>query len=313
MAIKVILPKQGLQMTEGIITRWLFAEGDNVTAEEPLFEMETDKLNMEIAAPASGILLKILKKEDETVPVGETIAFIGEKGEKISGILPEINPAQRSENIAAEMPEKTAVKVTRDEGKKFFITPRAKTLAANKGLIPEEITGTGPDGMVIERDVLKYAPVQNVKVVYFSSHKVNADMTEIIKIIDKSKKCGREVLPMTLLVKSVSRALRDMTDIKPELSEVEPGSYINADKTFYLSDMGAYDMDESVAGLVPPAIFALCAGKIERTPVAKDDAVIVRPIMALVLSYDNKIIDSVRAAMLLQKIRQYLQDPYLMI
>jgi pyruvate dehydrogenase E2 component (dihydrolipoamide acetyltransferase) len=313
MAVKVILPKQGLQMTEGIITRWLFAEGDYVKAEEPLFEMETDKLNIEIAAPASGILLKILKKEDETVPVGQAIAFIGEKGEDVSGSLPEVRPARQSESIINQMPEKTIFTEIRDEKKKFFITPRAKALAVKKGLVPEEITGTGPDGMVIERDVLSHIPAENVKAVYFACHKVNVDMTEIVKIIEKLKKCGRDVTHMTLLVKSVSRALSDMTDIKPELSELKPGSYANADKTFFISDMGAFDMDESVTGLIPPAIAALCTGKIERTPAAEGDAVVIKPFVSIVLSYNVKIMDSIYAAMLLQKIRQYLQDPYLMI
>ncbi len=87
MATKVIMPKQGLQMTEGTIISWLAAEGDAVKEGDPLFEIETDKLTIEIESPATGILLKILRKEGEVVPVAEPVAIIGEQGESISSIL----------------------------------------------------------------------------------------------------------------------------------------------------------------------------------------------------------------------------------
>ncbi|KZL89206.1 dihydrolipoyl dehydrogenase [Clostridium magnum] len=87
MATKVIMPKQGLQMTEGTITRWIIAEGGKVEVDQPLFEMETDKLTIEITAPASGILLKIVREEGDVVPITETIAVIGEPGEDYSSLL----------------------------------------------------------------------------------------------------------------------------------------------------------------------------------------------------------------------------------
>ena len=83
MASTVIMPKQGLQMTEGTIIKWLKKEGDAVKEGEPLFEMETDKLTITIDASASGTLLKIVRGENEVVPITETIAYIGEPGESI--------------------------------------------------------------------------------------------------------------------------------------------------------------------------------------------------------------------------------------
>lgn len=88
MAIPVIMPKQGLQMTEGVLTRWLYPEGAVVLEGKPLFEMETDKLSIEIDAPASGTLLKIVRQSGETVPITETIAIIGQPGDDISVFLP---------------------------------------------------------------------------------------------------------------------------------------------------------------------------------------------------------------------------------
>ena len=73
MASIVIMPKQGLMMTEGTITKWLVKEGEPVTAGKPLFEMETDKLTITMDAEASGTLLKIIHPEGDVVPITQPI------------------------------------------------------------------------------------------------------------------------------------------------------------------------------------------------------------------------------------------------
>ena len=83
MASNIIMPKQGLQMTEGTIIKWLKKEGETVKEGEPLFEMETDKLTITIDSTATGTLLKIIHGENDVVPITETIAIVGEPGEKI--------------------------------------------------------------------------------------------------------------------------------------------------------------------------------------------------------------------------------------
>ena len=84
MAKLVVMPKLGLTMTEGLVSRWLKAEGDAVKEGEPLFEVETDKLTNTIEATASGTLLKILAKEGDTLPCLAGVAVIGEPNEDIS-------------------------------------------------------------------------------------------------------------------------------------------------------------------------------------------------------------------------------------
>ena len=93
MAEKIIMPKQGLQMTEGTIIKWLAQEGDAVTEGKPLFEMETDKLTITMDSMASGTLLKIVHGEGDVVPITETIAVVGQPGEDISSILAEVTTA----------------------------------------------------------------------------------------------------------------------------------------------------------------------------------------------------------------------------
>ncbi len=108
MAVEVIMPKAGSEMEEGEIVQWFKKEGDEVKEGDVLLEIVTDKVNMEIEAEASGTLLKILHKAGETVPVVETIAWIGKPGEEIPG-----GESTSSSEVAKEVvkdipvPEKT--------------------------------------------------------------------------------------------------------------------------------------------------------------------------------------------------------------
>ena len=108
MATKVIMPKQGLQMTEGTITQWLVQEGGQCKEGEPLFEMETDKLTITMDAPATGTLLKIVHGADETVEITKLIGVIGEPGEDISAILAEEGGAPAAATAAPAAPAPAA-------------------------------------------------------------------------------------------------------------------------------------------------------------------------------------------------------------
>src|SRR5450756_1161433 len=81
----VTMPALGESVTEGTVTRWLKAEGDQIAVDEPLLEVSTDKVDTEIPSPAGGVLLEILVGEDETVDVGTVVARIGEASEAGAG------------------------------------------------------------------------------------------------------------------------------------------------------------------------------------------------------------------------------------
>ena len=83
MATTVVMPQMGFDMQEGTIVRWLKQEGDEVSRGEPIAEIETDKAIVEMEAFATGVLLKTVVGEGETVPVGQTIAVIGSPGEPL--------------------------------------------------------------------------------------------------------------------------------------------------------------------------------------------------------------------------------------
>src|SRR5215471_17807875 len=84
MATPIQMPALSPTMTEGKLTKWLKKEGDKISAGDAIAEVETDKSNLEVEAYEDGYLLKIVVKEDQSVPVGAPIAYLGEKGEKVS-------------------------------------------------------------------------------------------------------------------------------------------------------------------------------------------------------------------------------------
>ncbi|WP_446664001.1 2-oxoglutarate dehydrogenase, E2 component, dihydrolipoamide succinyltransferase [Flexivirga sp. B27] len=100
---KITMPALGESVTEGTITRWLKAEGDDVEVDEPLLEVSTDKVDTEVPSPVAGKLTKILVQEDETVPVGDDLAIIG--GEASGGAsAPAEKPAEKPAEPAAPAP-----------------------------------------------------------------------------------------------------------------------------------------------------------------------------------------------------------------
>src|SRR5487761_668182 len=86
MSVSVVMPQLGESVTEGTVTRWLKKEGEHVTADEPLLEVSTDKVDTEIPSPASGILRGIAVDEDETVAVGAQLAVIETEGDGAAGV-----------------------------------------------------------------------------------------------------------------------------------------------------------------------------------------------------------------------------------
>ena len=162
MATEVVLPKLGLTQDEGTIVRWIKSEGSRVTKGEPLFEVLTDKATIEIEAPASGVLLRIMVPEGATAPVATPIAVIGEPGERIAaaapspavppppswGAAPRPAPPTGSRGVSAGVSGIPAVQDGR-----IRVSPRARALASTHGLDLRALRGSGPDGRIIERDV----------------------------------------------------------------------------------------------------------------------------------------------------------------
>jgi pyruvate dehydrogenase E2 component (dihydrolipoamide acetyltransferase) len=142
-------------MESGTIVKWLKSEGEAVEKGEPLYELDTDKVTQEVEADISGVLLKIAVEEGE-VPVGQTIAVIGEKGEVVSVEAPKApaaKPAEKEkkeEEKEAEAPEREAPASTDGRVK---ASPLARKIARERGIQLTGLTGTGPEGRIVADDV----------------------------------------------------------------------------------------------------------------------------------------------------------------
>jgi pyruvate dehydrogenase E2 component (dihydrolipoamide acetyltransferase) len=185
MAQAVIFPKLGQTMEEGLIVKWLKQEGDVVGKGDILFEIETDKANLEVESFFEGILLKIYVGVGITVPVNTVVGYVGAAGEKVPAQppAPAAAPAapQAATPTAAPVPVPTAAPraeapraaeaVVRPSAAapapapavavKRAISPRAKALARDKAVDPAPVTGTGPNGRITEKDVLAYLATRN--------------------------------------------------------------------------------------------------------------------------------------------------------
>ena len=162
MAIPVIMPKQGQSVETCIITKWFKCKGDRVAAGDILFSYETDKAAFEMESPGNGILLETFFDEGAEVPVLTNVAVIGQPGEETKPYYPANAPA--AEPASPVKPDKgMGHKVIEmpaagsSSGSRIRISPRAKALAAEKGIDFKTLQGSGPGGRIIFSDIEKAA------------------------------------------------------------------------------------------------------------------------------------------------------------
>jgi pyruvate dehydrogenase E2 component (dihydrolipoamide acetyltransferase) len=160
MASDVIMPALGMAQETGKVVRWLKAEGEMVAKGEPLLEVETDKVTVELESPADGILAGISAAEGADVPVGETIAFVLAVGETV----PEPVAAVPSEvATVVPRPSRSEADVQAPAGgrRRSLASPKARRIAAERGVDLAALAGSGPGGAVVAADLDGSAAASN--------------------------------------------------------------------------------------------------------------------------------------------------------
>ena len=177
----VIMPKMGDAMEEGTLLRWLKQVGDEIAVGDPLAEIETDKVSLEIEATEAGVLSKTYVEEGATVPIGTPIAAIGEESADVAA------PARPAEAAASGSPgrhqnqqrnqsrwrlpraaptggprpmsrrrrlcRRAPVAAAAGSGERLRASPLVKRLAAEHGIDLSSVTGTGPGGRIVRDDI----------------------------------------------------------------------------------------------------------------------------------------------------------------
>lgn len=170
--VEVIMPKMGDGMEEGTLLEWLKKEGDAVKSGESIANIQTDKATLEMEAPGSGTLAGIIVQPGSTVPVGVPLAAILGSGEKLpegwgggakpSAASPAQEPAKEAKTAAVEAPAQPAPAQEHTEevfdgpavnGARIKASPLAKRMAQGLNVDLRTVTGTGPGGRIVEKDV----------------------------------------------------------------------------------------------------------------------------------------------------------------
>ncbi len=166
MAYTLKMPEVGETVTEGTIERWLKQPGEKIEKYEPIVEINTDKVNVELPSPVSGTIVEIVAKEGETVLIGATLATIDEvAGEKPADTAPpkpaEAAAAPEPAPVAAAAParaKQTAGPSNGHDGAaEHRTTPRVRKVAAELGVDLAQVQGSGPRGRVVEEDIRAFA------------------------------------------------------------------------------------------------------------------------------------------------------------
>ncbi len=160
MATNIVMPQMGYDMREGTVVRWHKQVGEAVIRGEVLADIETDKATVEFEAYTSGVVGRIVAGEGVVVPVGQLIAVITAPGEALPDDTTEPETAAEA-SPSPSAPAATAAPVDPAPAApsgEVRASPIARRLARERGINLSDITGTGPGGRIVEKDVLEYSP-----------------------------------------------------------------------------------------------------------------------------------------------------------
>ncbi|HTL60743.1 MAG TPA: dihydrolipoamide acetyltransferase family protein [Nitrospira sp.] len=372
MATDIIMPQLGESIAEGTVVKWMIPLGGAVEKDQSLLEVETEKVDLEVPSPASGVLNEILVKEGETVAVGTLLARIdsappAEVINRVGGVL--VRPVEPG--AAGEEHH----------------SPAVRQLAREHGVDLRLVKGTGAGGRVTKKDVLDFVaggahPDTTPAVVSDASMGEQVvPLTQMRKTIAdrmvKSRqtsahvstffeadfsgiaafRAGKSLTYLPFVVRAVTRALRDvpmvnsswsdqgivikkdlhvgiataleegllvpvirhadrkrLTQLAKEIADLAERSRskkLNPDEvqggTFTITNHGGFGSLFSTPIIHQPQIAILGVGAVEKRPVVINDAIAIRPMAYLSLSFDHRVIDGATADQFMAKIRHYLE------
>ena len=414
MAIEITVPTLGESVADATVARWIKTTGDAVAADEPVVELETDKVTLEVPAPAAGTLGEILAAEGATVEVGASLAMLNE-GAAPAAPAPEApaKPAPAKSTPASPAPATPApvpaAPAAASAAAGMPLSPAVRRLVEENNLNPAAIRGTGVDGRLTKADVLAHmkgapaasapaaapaqqmprqqprpedaareerVPMSKLRQVIASRLKAaqntaamlttfnEVDMTALMALRSTYRQefeaaYGTRLGFMGMFVLASIKALQEFPAVNAEIdgTDIIYKNYYNigvavgtpqglvvpvvrdagglglaeietriadfgdrarngkitpddmAGGSFTISNGGVYGSLMSTPILNPPQSGILGMHKIEKRPVVVDDAIVIRPMMYLALSYDHRIIDGREAVSFLARIKELVEDP----
>jgi 2-oxoglutarate dehydrogenase E2 component (dihydrolipoamide succinyltransferase) len=205
MATEIRVPALGESVTEATIGRWFKKPGELVRADEPIVELETDKVTLEVNAPASGILAEIIAKDGETVGVGALLGQIGD-GAAVAPLKAETNSEAKAETKPVAPPPSPAPAAAPVSLHEMPASPAAAKIAADHGFDPAVVEGSGKRGQVLKGDVLATVAKLPAPTPAPAPAPAPLPLRTPAPIIAEDRE---ERVPMTRLRQTIARRLKD--------------------------------------------------------------------------------------------------------
>ena len=227
MAIPVEMPKMSDTMEEGVLVSWLTEEGASVAAGDVIAQVETDKATMDLEVYDDGVLLKRVAEEGDSIPIGGLIAVLGQAGEDVSGLLSKYaggaGAAAPSAGEAETPPAEPAVPAgdgaapsvevaLAEENGRVKASPLARRMASEHGLSLSSISGSGPDGRIVRKDVENLIAVGKplTPAVSPSVEKMAPATTPVARqVAEVPATTAYEAVPLSQMRKAISRRLSE--------------------------------------------------------------------------------------------------------
>jgi len=216
MPTEIRVPSLGESVTEATISQWFKKEGDTVTADEPLVELETDKVTIEVPAPSSGVLADIRVKDGDTVNVGAVLGAISEAGAPVAKAAP--SSKEKAAPAVAERPEEKSSnpkpiigpEPVMERGKTQAsavaeLSPAVRRLVTENELDPAAVKGTGKDGRLLKGDVLSYIEQGGRP----ATAKAPAQEAPAVRAPARAPEPREERVRMTRLRQTIARRLKE--------------------------------------------------------------------------------------------------------
>ena len=160
MSAPILVPTLGESVTEATVAKWLKKSGDTVNEDEPLIELETDKVSVEVTSPKTGVITEITVQEGQTVEVGAQLGLIGKSGAKVA-TQPEESEKPKIEKIEVEQEIKPKPKKEKEEKviqlnveRKSEPSPAAKRVIEENKIDISSVHGTGRRGQILKSDLI---------------------------------------------------------------------------------------------------------------------------------------------------------------
>ena len=265
MATKVLVPLLGEGVEEVTVTKWLKQVGDSINELEPLLEVNTDKVDTEIPAPASGVILKIERQEGTVAKVGEVLALIGQAGEAADaaadGAAEKWMKADVQRSAVSIQPEAAPSTVHRPPSADLgFISPVVAKIAAEHGVNLADVPGTGLNGRITKNDVLKFIENREKGVESSKPSAVSGQQLPVTDYQSPSHVAGGQLIKHSLIRKQIAEHMVLSKHTSPHVltvMEVDMSRVVKhraANKSLFARDgvnltFTAYFMQAIVTGL----------------------------------------------------------------